>query len=205
MIFSRSKEPFFTRLTINNCKLDQIPATKLLGVWITEDLSWQKNTQEICRKAYARLSMLTKLKYVGVSTEDLIDIYILYIRSLTEYCATAFHSSLTLEQSTDLERSHKTCLRVILGGNYVSYTAALEMTGQASLIERREKRCLEFALRCIKHPINKKIFPQNPNLNQEGMEIRSREVFVVNHARTESYKKSAVPYCQRLLNTHFQE
>ena len=159
MIFSRSKEPFFTRLTINNCKLDQIPATKLLGVWITEDLSWQKNTQEICRKAYARLSMLTKLKYVGVSTEDLIDIYILYIRSLTEYCATAFHSSLTLEQSTDLERSHKTCLRVILGGNYVSYTAALEMTGQASLIERREKRCLEFALRCIKHPINKKIFP----------------------------------------------
>ena len=82
MIFSRSKEPFLTRLTINNCKLDQIPATKLLGVWITEDLSWQKNTQEICRKAYARLSMLTKLKYVGVSTEDLIDIYILYIRIL---------------------------------------------------------------------------------------------------------------------------
>ena len=66
LIFSRTKEPFSTRLALNNCKLDQISATKLLGVWITEDLSWQKNTQEICRKAYARLSMLTKLKYVGV-------------------------------------------------------------------------------------------------------------------------------------------
>ena len=205
LIFSRTKEPFSTRLALNNCKLDQISATKLLGVWITEDLSWQKNTQEICRKAYARLSMLTKLKYVGVGIEDLIDIYKLYIRSLTEYCATAFHSSLTLEQSTDLERIQKTCLRVILGDNYVSYTAALEMTGLSSLNERREKRCLEFALRSVKHPINKRIFPLNPNLNQEGMEVRSREVFQVNHARTESYKKSAVPYCQRLLNTHLQK
>ena len=51
--------------------------------------------------------MLTKLKYIGVSTEDLIEIYVLFIRSLTEYCATAFHSSLTLEQSRDIERIQK--------------------------------------------------------------------------------------------------
>ena len=81
---------------------------------------------------------------------------------LTEYCATAFHSSLTLDQSTDLERIQKTCLRVILGDNYVSYTAALEMTGLALLNERREKRCLEFALRSVKHPINERNFPLNP-------------------------------------------
>ena len=142
---------------------------------------------------------------MGVGIEDLIDIYKLYIRSLTEYCATAFHSSLTLEQSTDLERIQKTCLRVILGDNYVSYTAALEMTGLSPLNERREKRCLEFALRSVKHPINKRIFPLNPNLNQEGMEFRSMEVFQVNHSRPESYKKSAVLYCQRLLNTHLQK
>ena len=67
--------------------------------------------------------MLTKLKYIGVSTEDLIEIYVLFIRSLTEYCATAFHSSLTLEQSRDIERIQKTCLKVILGDNFV---AALE-------------------------------------------------------------------------------
>ena len=32
-------------------------------------------------KAYARLSMLTKLKYVGVGIEVLINIYVLFIRS----------------------------------------------------------------------------------------------------------------------------
>ena len=75
------------------------------------------------------MSMLTKLKYVGVSTEDLIDIFILFIRSITEYCAVAFHSSLTVAQATDIERIQKTSLKVILGDNFVSYHAALEMFG----------------------------------------------------------------------------
>ena len=36
------------------------------------------------------------------------------------------------------------------------------------------------------------------------MEVRNRESFEVNFARTESYRKSAIPYCQRILNKHFQ-
>ena len=127
MVFSRAQEEFVTRLTLNNCKLDQIPVTKILGIWLSQDLSWDKNTKEMCKRAYSRVSMLTKLKYVGVSTEDLIDVYTLFIRSVTEYCAVAFHSTLTVEQATDIERIQKTCLKVILGESYVSYSAALEM------------------------------------------------------------------------------
>ena len=84
MIFSRSETKFATRLNVNNIILDRVPVTKLLGVWLDEDLSFTRNCKEICIKAYSRISMLTKLKYVGVSMEDLIDIYILYIRSVTE-------------------------------------------------------------------------------------------------------------------------
>ena len=83
MVFSRSKESFATRLKVNNINLDRLSVTKLLGVWIKEDMSWSRNSQEICKKAYSRLSMITKLKYVGVSKDDLIDIYILFIRSVT--------------------------------------------------------------------------------------------------------------------------
>ena len=83
MIFSRSKESFATRLKVNNINLDRLSVTKLLGVWITEDMSWSRNSQEICKKAYSRLSMITKLKYVGVSKDDLIEIYVLFIRSVT--------------------------------------------------------------------------------------------------------------------------
>ena len=74
MVFSRSQEKFATRLNMNGVLLEKVPATKLLGVWVTEDLSWSRNCSEICKKAYYRLTMLTKLKYVGTKTENLIDI-----------------------------------------------------------------------------------------------------------------------------------
>ena len=50
---------------------------KVVGVWLQSDMKWTKNRKELTRKAYSRLSMLTKLKYAGVSTEDLIEVYIL--------------------------------------------------------------------------------------------------------------------------------
>ena len=82
------------------------------------------------------MAMISKLKYVGVKIEDLIDIYILYIRSLTEYCSVAFHSSLTVEQSNRLERIQKTCLKVVLSDMYIDYPSALEMTGLDTLSNR---------------------------------------------------------------------
>ena len=76
MIFSRCLDDFTTRLTLNNEKIDRKPVNKILGLWLTEDAgNWQKNTSEICKKAYGRVAMLTKLKYAGVCIEDLIEIY----------------------------------------------------------------------------------------------------------------------------------
>ena len=91
MVFTRSKESFATRLNVNNINLEKVSFTKLLGVWISEDMSWAKNGQDICRKAFSRLSLITKLRYVGVSRDDLLDIYILIIRSVAEYCSVSFH------------------------------------------------------------------------------------------------------------------
>jgi hypothetical protein len=196
MIFTRTLSDFATRLSVKNSTIDKLAVSKILGVWIDESLSWERNTKEICIKAYSRISMLSKLKYVGVSIENLVDIYILFIRSTTEYCSVAFHSSLTVEQATDLERIQKTCLKVILGESYVHYEAALEMTGLTTLYARREKRVLDFALKCIKHPQNKKLFP----LNKQD---RNRDTFEVNFARTGTYQKSTIPYCQTKLNEHF--
>ena len=144
--------------------------------------------------------MITKLKYAGVSMEDLLDIYILFIRSITEYCAVAFHSSLTQEQSNKLEMIQKTCLKVILGDMYVGYAAALEMCGLQTLVERRQKRCLDFARKCVGHERNQRLFPLNPESSEH--DLRKQEVFHVNFARTSDYMKSAIPFCQRMLNDY---
>ena len=78
------------------------------------------------------------------------------------------------------------------------------MTGLQTLYERREERCLNFSLKCIKHPQNSRFFPINSNI-QNNIDIRDRENFHVNFARTEDYKKSTIPHCQRLLNSYFKE
>jgi hypothetical protein len=202
MVFSRSEVQFATRLTMNSVKLDRVNECKILGLYISDDLSWSRNCREICTKAYSRLQMITKLKYVGVNIDDLLDIYILYIRSITEYCSVVFRSSLTTELSSKLERIQKTCLRVILAEMYVDYPSALEMCGLETLSARRQKRCLDFALKCVSHPRNSRIFPINRNI--PVCEVRKPEYYQVNFARTSTYRDSTVPYCQRLLNTHHQ-
>ena len=154
MVFSRAKIDFSTRLQIDNELIERVPSMKILGTWISEDLSWGRNCQEICRKAYSRLSMITKLKYVSVRQKDLIDIYVKFIRSVTEYCAVSFHASLTQEQSNKLEKIQKTCLKVILGDQYSDYPSALVQCGLQSLSVRKAKRCLDFAIKSIKHTRN---------------------------------------------------
>ena len=63
-------------------------------------------------------------------------------------------------------------------------------------------RCLKFSLKSIKHERNQKLFPLNRNLG--SMNTRHSERFEVNFATTEAYRNSAIPFCQRLLNNHFQ-
>ena len=53
---------------------------------------------------------MTKFKYFGVKTEDLLDIYKLYIRSVVEYCSVAYHSRLTQADSAKLKRIQRTSL-----------------------------------------------------------------------------------------------
>ena len=85
---------------------------------------------------------------------------------------------------------------------YVSYTAALEMCGLQTLALRRQERCLNFALKCIKHPKMDNLFPVNPERSQ--YHLRQKETFKVNFAHTTSYRNSAIPYCQRLLNDYYK-
>ena len=145
--------------------------------------------------------MITKLKYVGIPTADLLDIYTMYIRSRLEYCAVVWHSTLTLEQSNDIERVQKLSLKIIMGADYKDYEHALEISGLDKLSERREARCLKFGLKSLLHPNHHKLFPVNPHV-LSNISLPNKEHFHVNWARTESYRISAVPHIQRILNTY---
>ena len=198
IIFNRIREEFDSRLSVNEKVIDRVKHIKLLGVWLQEDGGWDKNTQETCKRAYSRIGMLTKLKYAGISKENLILLYKLHIRSCLEYCVVAWHSSLSSQQAAALERCQAVCLRIILQEMYITYESALEMTGIEDLATRREQRCATFSQKCIKHQTNNRLFPLNGL--SEAPETRRREKYAVNFAYTTTYRNSAVPYCQRVLN-----
>ena len=82
MVFTR--ESFATRLTLNGNLLERKNSIKLLGMILQEDGGWEENTRDLCKKAYARIILLTKLKYSGTSIEDLVHVYKMYIRSRLE-------------------------------------------------------------------------------------------------------------------------
>ena len=83
MVLSKSKEKFATRLTMNDKTLARTQEMIHLGVWLTEDMLWDKHISQMCRRAYPRVKMLAKLKYVGTSVDDLIELYCVLIRSLS--------------------------------------------------------------------------------------------------------------------------
>ena len=107
MLFTRYSTNFNTRLKLNSSNLQRVKSIKLLRVWITENLDWETNTKEICKKSYSRLSLLCKLKFFGKNLKDLVRVYIAYIRSILEYCCVVWSSSLTNAQNEALERAQK--------------------------------------------------------------------------------------------------
>ena len=146
MIFNFSKNyQFNTRLYIDNSLLQQVPNTRLLGVIISDNLSWHQNTADLVKMAYQRMLILKKLYSFHVPIDDLINIYCLYVRSVTEQSSVVWGSSKIQGQEFDLKRVQKVALRIIIDERYVTYQDALQLTGLKSLKERRNCLSLNFA------------------------------------------------------------
>ena len=176
-IFTRARQDFAARFSINDKTIERKYEAKVLGLWLQPDGGWTKNTKEICKRAYSKLSMLTKLKYAGTKTEDLVQIYKLFIRSSGEYSSVVFHGSLGRKNTAAIEKIQSTSLRVIYPN--LSYSEALVASGLETMAQRRENRCLNFSIKASKHPQQKSLFPLNHSTTHN---VRHHEKYKVNHA-----------------------
>ena len=192
MIFNFTNNyQFDTRLHLNSRIIEKVEHTKLLGTIISSDLSWRKNTQFIIQKAYKRLEIIRKLYEFDVPTYDLVNIYTLYVRSILEFNCCVWHFSITLEESSDIERVQKNSLRLILKEQYISYENALRLTNLQSLHTRRTILCKRFAVKCTKNPRTSNMFPPDKS--------RHSNKYKVNFARHDRLLYSAIPQMQRIL------
>ena len=130
--------------------------------------------------------------------DEMVNIYILFIRSIVEYCCVVWHNSIMEEESNHIERVQKIALRIILNEDYTDYSSALELSGIETLKQRRTRLSHNFAKKCIKTNLSSNLFP----LNIKAVNTRPHEKYHVTPARTERLAKSTIPYLQRLLNVN---
>jgi len=178
-----------------------VTETKLLGVHITNDLKWHKNTEEIVKKANKRMLLLRKASKFTSQISDLTTIYKIFIRSILENSCVVWHSSLSEQDSNDIERVQKAVCKMILKEYYENYEKALKILRLEKLKDRRENLCLNFAKKCLRNRKVNSMFP----LNKIKKNLRSQNKYLVKFANTERYKKSAVIHMQNMLNENEKE
>ena len=169
---------------------------KLLGLIISNDLSWKANTENMVGKAYKRMWMLSRLKSRGANMDDLIDVYLKQVRSVLEFGVPVWTSNLTKAEVHDIERVQKSFLHVLLGDDYSTYEEALEVSNLDSLECRREKLCLNFAQKAVKHPTHSKWFIPESKPGTRSVKTEYMKPL----GRLKRFKKSPIPYLTSLLN-----
>ena len=204
MLFNPSKQMDFTpRLNLPGMKseehLDVVENHKILGVIISNDMKWHKNTEYICKKGFLRLWILRRLKNLGANTEELLDVYYKQVRSILEFAVPVWHPGITVAESRQIERVQKTALSIILGAQYLSYSNAIKVLDCEELSLRRKNLCTKFARKSFKSPKYRSWFKLNTF--EPTMKTRQKKPLLMNvTTRTKRYERSPLPFMTSLLN-----
>ena len=100
-------------VTIGEQVLERLEHAKMLGVTISNNLTWSKHVDNIVSKAGKRVYMLYQLKRAGISQNDLVKIYVSIIRPVLEYACPVWSTRLPTYLSDAIELIQKRVPRSI--------------------------------------------------------------------------------------------
>ena len=200
MIFNFSKKYDFHpgfRVGEGSEELNIVKSTKVLGIQLNESLRWQDHIDYICNKASSRIWALRRLMQLGLEYETILDVYYKEIRSILEYGAVIFHSSLTKRQAKTVENVQKLVLRMVSHyiGTKFSYSEATIFFCTEQLDSRREELCKTFVRRNRKNPRFTSMFEQVKHTHNVRPNTRKIQE---NQARTKRYYSSPLVSLRRL-------
>ena len=191
---------FVPELKIDDKTIDVVEEVKLLGLTIRSDLKWTSNTKNIVFKANRRLWILRRLKGLGVSVPNLVDVFQKQVRSTLELGVPAWQGAISKSERQSIERVQRYAAHIILGEQYTSYSNALNILGLETLEERRVKLSLKFALRAEKSSKFKAWFRRvSKNIN-----TRQKTKYYEVVAKHDRFARSPLSYLTKLLNAHYR-
>ena len=164
----------------------------------------------MCKKAYARLWMLRRLKELGATSTEMLDVFYKHIRCVLEMAVAVWEPGLTKAQSKQLERVQQCAFNIIIGSSYTNYEAAVNFIVSERLSVRRTKLCLSFALKCEKNQKFQNWFTlaelnEVPLLNTRSDKSSNITKYKTVPTRTDRYLDSPLPYLTNALNNHYSK
>ena len=119
-------------------QIENISETKLVGLVLSEDLRWFKNTLYICQKAREKIWIIRRMVKLNLDLSTMFDVYAKEVRSSLELAVPVWHSGISKQQSADIERIQKISFKIMLVEKYISYKSACKLFSAQNL----EENCL---------------------------------------------------------------
>ena len=183
---------------INTAAGDVIESTeslKLLGYAFNSQPTPRAHVDGVVRRMRKRMWMLRHLKVSGLTEEDILKAYTVYIRPLAEYAAPAFHSMLSSTMAANLESQQRNALKIIYGYN-VSREELYVKSGLDTLAKRRDTLTLKFARKMAHNPDFREHFPKHKAVRNTRQQITYQEI----HTRSTRLYNSPLFHMRRALN-----
>jgi len=100
-------------LDIDRNLIERLSGFILLGVHVSNNLSWNSHVDYICARANTRLHYLKRLKQAGLPANRLTHWYISAIRPVLEYSVVVWHHGLSKNQTELTEAIQRRALRIV--------------------------------------------------------------------------------------------
>ena len=149
--------------------------------------------------------MLRRLKGLGASEAEMLDVYQKQVRSVLELAIPVWQPAKTKQETKQIERVQRRAFYIILGDDYTNYEDALDTLECDNLDVRRVKLCENFARKAFKNPKYTNWFCIDesvpPNIKTRSEATRKPRKLKPVQTRTHRYEKSPIPYMTELLNS----
>ncbi len=122
--------------------VERVDHVKLLGITLSNDLTWKRHVDNIVKKAGKKMYMLYQVKRADVNQADLVTVYISVVRPVVEYACPVWHTNLPIYFSDNIEMIQKRAMKAIFPG--MSYVYILNHINLSTLKERRDYLCEKY-------------------------------------------------------------
>ena len=98
------KLDFLPELNVDGQNLEVVYSTNILGVIFSSSLKWDEHVDELVNRARHKVWFIQRLKRVGASQKNLVEMYKLFVRQSLEFAAQLWANALTQNNKHKIER-----------------------------------------------------------------------------------------------------